>query len=683
MSQEEVFLGKGRYGNVIKIEDHTGKEIALKKIKPENLNLVEIDILSRVKSPYLLRSIQEIQDLTEDTDGIKLELKENNLKNLDISDLTAGQIKRVIMSLIYGLECLHKSGFLHLDLKPMNCLYDYKDGMYTAYISDFGFSLRCENPYSGILRTQRAGSLKYYPYEFLEPSSEYYFNDKSDVWSLGVTILSFLGMNYSMDFKIEDTTEEKTKTVKNFWDKNSPQKLIHDNVNKTKLSNRDKIDLIELLVNMMKKDKQERISSKDFNMLRFYNSNTLENSCYVSKPKEILYIPYTSSNVTRGINQLNYYFENIVPDIKVEVYFLCIEIFIRIMAITPMEISNQTLESHIQKSFLSALNYYKESDIKFRAIKNTKAMGYDVSRYLNGDIAPNIYFYASEYADDLYLIKDILFKNYNLVCLYNYLDVKSVLDYFRQNYTYKGGEKNKIKTFMDLLSMDKPVKGTSRMIENDRDIFSYKNLNKNTRLNKEFVTSLIYIREAENIFKSKLLSFFDTRIKKLDKIDDIFRFYVDFFEKKDISLSKFLLTEKNNQPESFSDRFCKYAIIEKNIYDNINVIGDLKNKHVIFKDSKNYSLLVIEESTKMITHYFSTYNEILYEYFKKNLPEFKYTINYEMKTSSVCKINELCIVFLIYYSITNLKDDYNMIYVQDDTLKTVLEICYSFLSEDT
>ena len=47
------------------------------------------------------------------------------------------------MSLLYGLECLHKKGFLHLDIKPLNCLYDKKDGLYTGYISDFGFSLRC------------------------------------------------------------------------------------------------------------------------------------------------------------------------------------------------------------------------------------------------------------------------------------------------------------------------------------------------------------------------------------------------------------------------------------------------------------------------------------------------------------------------------------------------------------
>ena len=135
----------------------------------------------------------------------------------------------------------------------------------------------------------------------MEFSREYVFNDKSDVWSLGVTILSFLGMDYSMSFKIENTTEEKTKIVKNFWDKNSPQKLIHEQVNSSDLAEKDKIDLIELLTNMLKKDRTERISSKDFKKLRFYNNNTFDNTCYVSKPKEILYIPYSSYNVLREL----------------------------------------------------------------------------------------------------------------------------------------------------------------------------------------------------------------------------------------------------------------------------------------------------------------------------------------------------------------------------------------------
>ena len=352
------------------------------------------------------------------------------------------------------------------------------------------------------------------------------------------------------------------------------------------------------------------------------------------------------------------------------------------MAITPMQISNQTLESHIQKSFISALNYYKETNIKFKRMREAKTSVYDVSKYLNGDIAPNMYFYSSEYVDDLYLVKEILFKNYNLICLYSYLDIQSVLDYFRQNYQYKNGKKEQVKTFGDLNKIEKPIKGTSRMIENDRDIFSYKNLESNIKLNNEFVTPLILIRETEEKFISSLQYCFQNINQNIPIPGDVFRFYIDFFEEKGISISKFLLTEKNKGSQTYCERFCNYSIMELDIYDNLNVLGDLKNKHAIFKDRNNYSLLVFDEDSKTITHYFSTYNQVLYDYFKKNLPEYKYKIDYEMKTSSICKINEICIVFLIYYNLVNLSNDYNMVYVRDETLRTIIEICYSSLSQN-
>lgn len=678
MNSDDNFLGKGKFGKVIKIENHLGEDIALKKINPSDLNLIEIDILSRVKSPYLLRSIGEIDDnVSEDFQGIKLELKEDNLKNLNIKDLSPGQVVRVIMSLVYGLECLHKSGFLHLDLKPLNCLYDYKNGMYTGYLSDFGFSLRCNDPYQGIVRNQRAGSLKYYPYEFLEPSDEYVFNDKSDVWSLGVTILSFLGMDYVMSFTLDNTTDEKTQIVKNFWDKNSPQKLVHEQVNNSNLAERDKIDLIELLVNMLRKDRNERISSKDFKKSRFYNNNTFDNTCYVSKPKEILYIPYSSYNVLKGINQLNSYFEKVIPDCRVEVYFLSIEIFIRIMAITPMQISNQTLESHIQKSFLSALNYYKETNINFKLANEIAETGYDVTRYLNGDIGPNIYYYHSKYADDLYLVKQIIFRNYNLIALYNYLNLDRVFEYFRQNYKYSEMNKEEIKTFSDLIKMEEPVKGTKSMIENDRDIFSYKNLESKEKLHKELVTSLILTRQKEEMFIQYMnLHFKDIEIKER-KIEDVFRFYVDYFTEKNISISRFLLTQKTSRPETFAEKYCNYGMMIQDIFDRIEIIGDIKNKHIVFNYKEQYSLLVIDDKKKTITHYFSTYNDVLYEYFRKNFQGYKYMIDYELKTSNVCKINEICIVFLIFYNLQNITSNYEMIYLSDDTLKRVLEICSS------
>tara|TARA_R110001599_G_scaffold187678_1_gene382150 strand:- start:205 stop:897 length:693 start_codon:yes stop_codon:yes gene_type:complete len=220
-----------------------------------------------------------------------------------------------------------------------------------------------------------------------------------------------------------------------------------------------------------------------------------------------------------------------------------------------------------------------------------------------------------------------------------------------------------------------PVKGTKNMIENDRDIFSYKNLQSREKLNKELVTSLILVRQMEEKFVSQLNIYFSNVPVGEKKIEDIFRFYVNYFTEKNISISKFLLTEKINSSNSFSERFCNYGMLIQDIFDRIEIIGDIKNKHIIFNYKENYSLVVIEDKNKTITHYFSTYNDVLSEYLRKNFQGYKYSVNYELKTSSVCKINEICIVFLIFYNLRNVTSSYDMVYISDETLKRVLEIC--------
>ena len=119
------FIGKGHYSNVYKVEDEDGKKIALKVIKPEELNFIELDILSRLKCPYLVRSI-ESQPIIKSNygEGISMELKDNSLNNLKIEDISVGQIKRIISCLLNGLKCMHERGFLHLDIKLNNILYD-------------------------------------------------------------------------------------------------------------------------------------------------------------------------------------------------------------------------------------------------------------------------------------------------------------------------------------------------------------------------------------------------------------------------------------------------------------------------------------------------------------------------------------------------------------------------------
>ena len=121
------------------------------------------------------------------------------------------------------------------------------------------------------------------------------YNEKVDVWSLGVTILMFLGMSFKLRFTISQTREEKKSKIKEFWDQQDISSLIDDIIGSSEFTELEKIDLHEMLFAMLQKDPSSRVSSKDFEKLRFFINNQIEDTCYISKPKEVLFLPYSSS----------------------------------------------------------------------------------------------------------------------------------------------------------------------------------------------------------------------------------------------------------------------------------------------------------------------------------------------------------------------------------------------------
>ena len=79
MNPSKKVLGKGKFGRVIELKDKKGNKIAFKIVDPGSLRFVEIDVLTRIKSPYLVRSIDPIVRKYKREEGIVMEMKENNL----------------------------------------------------------------------------------------------------------------------------------------------------------------------------------------------------------------------------------------------------------------------------------------------------------------------------------------------------------------------------------------------------------------------------------------------------------------------------------------------------------------------------------------------------------------------------------------------------------------------------
>ena len=70
---EQKIIGTGTYSKVVKMKTPKGEDIAVKIIKPEDLNFVEIDMLTRIKSPYLVRTLDPIVSRTKYGEGITRE----------------------------------------------------------------------------------------------------------------------------------------------------------------------------------------------------------------------------------------------------------------------------------------------------------------------------------------------------------------------------------------------------------------------------------------------------------------------------------------------------------------------------------------------------------------------------------------------------------------------------------
>ncbi|THG97893.1 hypothetical protein EW026_g4205 [Hermanssonia centrifuga] len=153
-------VGQGGYGEVyLARKQETGEVCALKKMRKRTLHkmdeirhvLVERDILTATKTPWLVRLLYAFQDpqfvylAMEYVPGGDFRTLLNN----------AGVLKQeharfYISEMFAGVNELHKLGYIHRDLKPENFLVD---SIGHVKLTDFGLA-------TGALNPQRIESLK-------------------------------------------------------------------------------------------------------------------------------------------------------------------------------------------------------------------------------------------------------------------------------------------------------------------------------------------------------------------------------------------------------------------------------------------------------------------------------------------------------------------------------------------
>lgn len=155
---------------------------AIPKEHPNVLSLYQILNDKEKDKTYLIMELAEpLITVDEDTGIFTLNKKFEN--NYDEK-----LIKKWILDIASGIKFLHDNNIAHCDIKSDNILLG-KDGK--CKLSDFGSSLRINEPDDNILRTQ--GNIYFFPPELVEEKEKKDIDYKAvDIYAFGVSLYTFI-----------------------------------------------------------------------------------------------------------------------------------------------------------------------------------------------------------------------------------------------------------------------------------------------------------------------------------------------------------------------------------------------------------------------------------------------------------------------------------------------------------
>ncbi|KAJ1337585.1 aurora kinase [Microdochium nivale] len=189
-------LGKGKFGRVYLVRERvSGFICALKVLHKNELQQGrvekqvrrEIEIQSNLRHPNILQLFGHFHDSKRIFLILEFAGKGELYKHLRReSRFPEWKASQYIAQMASALKYLHKKHVIHRDIKPENILVGVHGEI---KLSDFGWSVHAPNS----RRQTMCGTLDYLPPEMIKPgSTDNYYNEKVDLWSLGVLTYEFL-----------------------------------------------------------------------------------------------------------------------------------------------------------------------------------------------------------------------------------------------------------------------------------------------------------------------------------------------------------------------------------------------------------------------------------------------------------------------------------------------------------
>jgi aurora kinase, other len=189
-------LGKGKFGRVyLAKERSSGFVCALKVLHKSELQggggvekqvRREIEIQSNLAHPNILRLFGHFHDAKRIFLILEFAAGGELYKHLrKASRFPEWKAAQYIAQMASALKYLHKKHIIHRDIKPENILVGIHGEI---KISDFGWSVHTPTN----RRKTFCGTLDYLPPEMLKGAGDGWYNEKVDLWSLGVLTYEFL-----------------------------------------------------------------------------------------------------------------------------------------------------------------------------------------------------------------------------------------------------------------------------------------------------------------------------------------------------------------------------------------------------------------------------------------------------------------------------------------------------------
>lgn len=324
-------------------------------------NITSLDIMTRLHHPNLMAAealVTSFDAICPTGLGIIVPRADTDLYNIEILNLNAEEKIDICYKTINALIFLHQSGYFHFDVTPGNILLKKVNingkVTYEPLLSDFDFA----TPIDGSKSLFNLGTPDFKAPE-MEGVVKSTKGDKSDVWSLGMTIF------YIFAQKAFDSQDNpKVSQYSSYKDEKSVRTIIEESLDKDIPSN-ILSQLTDLLQKMLILYSEKRITMSEVLGHSLFTGKTPIAGVICAQPIES-HLPGPIGSIQRIYEDFIKFFQSdsnsiIFEIMNTSIIFLAVDLIYRSFSLIKDSEERKEILAHNIACQLIAWKYYKTS----------------------------------------------------------------------------------------------------------------------------------------------------------------------------------------------------------------------------------------------------------------------------------------------------------------------------------